>query len=172
MAKDKQDEVLNIADELDVTIGQAAPGHCYSSFKTYNHSIGLSCTFRQPNATHSHCQYLHGYSLKVEIEFQAAKLDDKNWVQDFGGLKSLKQWLEEHFDHKTLVAADDPKKVFFREMHNEGLIQLVIVPGVGIEAFARIIYEQAVIMFENSRVDVTRVRVWEHEGNSAQYGVI
>ena len=34
----------------------------YLSTKTYGHNIGLACVFRQPNADHSHCHLLHGYS--------------------------------------------------------------------------------------------------------------
>lgn len=173
MSKEAQDPVITIAlPPGAIPFNEAETGHVYSAIKTYNHSIGLSCVFRQPKATHSHCQYLHGYALKVEIEFQARILDDKNWVQDFGGLKPFKTWLENTFDHKCLVAADDPKISIFRELHIAGLIQLVIVPAVGIEAFARMIYEQAVFELERHPIDVTRVRVWEHDGNSAQYGVI
>jgi 6-pyruvoyltetrahydropterin/6-carboxytetrahydropterin synthase len=35
----------------------------YKSTKHYGHNIGLSAVFRQPNADHSHCRFLHGYSL-------------------------------------------------------------------------------------------------------------
>ena len=37
----------------------------YYSTKTYGHNIGLSAVFRQPNADHSHCHLLHGYSLAI-----------------------------------------------------------------------------------------------------------
>ena len=82
-----------------------APGMVFESEKTYTHSQGLSCAFRQWRAD-SHCKYIHGYALQVKITFRSATLDDRNWVQDFGGLTQLKTWLTEWFDHKMIVAEE------------------------------------------------------------------
>ena len=65
----------------------------YYSTKHYGHNIGLSAVFRQPNADHSHCHLLHGYSLAFTFTFGCNELDNKNWAVDFGGLKPLKAWL-------------------------------------------------------------------------------
>ena len=73
------------------------------STKHYGHNIGLSAVFRQPNADHSHCHLLHGYSLQFKFTFACDHLDNKNWAVDFGGLKQIKKWLEDHFDHKTAI---------------------------------------------------------------------
>ena len=73
------------------------------STKHYGHNIGLSAVFRQPNADHSHCHLLHGYSLAFTFTFGCDELDNKNWAVDFGGLKPLKKWLEDTFDHKQLL---------------------------------------------------------------------
>ena len=88
----------------------------YYSTKTYGHNIGLACVFRQPNADHSHCHLLHGYSLQFKFTFGCDKLDNKNWAVDFGGLKPLKKWLEDHFDHKTALDVNDPHLDKFREL--------------------------------------------------------
>ena len=69
----------------------------YYSTKTYGHEEGLSCMFRQPLATHSHCSLLHGYALSFSFKFGCNHLDDKNWVVDFGDLKDLKAWLKDSF---------------------------------------------------------------------------
>ena len=81
----------------------------YYSTKTYGHNIGLACVFRQPNADHSHCHLLHGYSLAFRFTFGCNDLDNKNWAVDFGGLKPLKAWLEDKFDHKLALDQNDPK---------------------------------------------------------------
>ena len=78
------------------------------STKHYGHNIGLSAVFRQPNADHSHCHFLHGYSLAFTFTFGCDKLDNKNWAVDFGGLKPLKAWLEDSFDHKLCLDVNDP----------------------------------------------------------------
>ena len=81
----------------------------YYSTKTYGHNIGLACVFRQPNADHSHCHLLHGYSLAFKFTFGCKELDNKNWAVDFGGLKPLKAWLEDKFDHKLALDKNDPQ---------------------------------------------------------------
>ena len=48
------------------------------STKTYGHNIGLSAVFRQPHADHSHCKFLHGYSLAFKFTFGCSDLDNKN----------------------------------------------------------------------------------------------
>ena len=47
----------------------------YTSTKTYGHNIGLSAVFRQPHADHSHCRFLHGYSLQFKFVFGCNELD-------------------------------------------------------------------------------------------------
>jgi 6-pyruvoyltetrahydropterin/6-carboxytetrahydropterin synthase len=150
------------------------------STKTYTHSVGLSCVFRQWRAK-SHCRFLHGYALEVKVVFGCTETDDNGWVQDFGGLKSLKKWLEETFDHKTLIARDDPALHLFRDMSMDfksgPLIQLVEVDRVGCESFARMIFDYVDNMMEAEdnlisggtvkRVFVQSVEVREHAGNSA-----
>ena len=143
----------------------------FLSTKTYNHNIGLSCAFRQWRAKHSHCKYLHGYALSVRLNFKG-KLNDRNWVYDFGDLKFVKEFLQNTFDHKTVVAEDDPELETFRELKEKGLIQLVVIPHVGCEKFAEYICKQLATTIEvntNERVKLMSVEVREHSGNSAIY---
>jgi len=79
----------------------------YRSIKSYDHNEGLSCCFRQWRAEHSHCQQVHGYALAFRFVFATDRLDENNWCLDFGGLKEVRAWLHEMFDHTVLVAADD-----------------------------------------------------------------
>ena len=143
----------------------------FISTKTYNHSIGLSCAFRQWRAKHSHCKYLHGYALSVRLNFKGT-LNDRNWVYDFGDLKFVKEFLQNTFDHKTVVAEDDPELETFKELEEKGLIQLVVIPHVGCEKFAEYICKQLATTIEvnsNERVKLMSVEVREHSGNSAIY---
>ena len=146
----------------------------YYSTKTYGHNIGLSAVFRQPNADHSHCHLLHGYSLGFKFTFACKELDNKNWAVDFGGLKPIKAWLEDHFDLKTAIDKADPHMDTFVELQKKGLIALRVFDGVGAEKFA----EHAFNFADNLiRLD-TKDRCWvhsvecsEHGANSAIYGV-
>ena len=145
----------------------------FKSKKTYTSSKGLSCCFRQYKAE-SHCKYLHGYSLGIAVEFKATKLDDKNWVVDFGGLKNLEKEFKQYFDHKTLVDKNDPQLEWFETGQDLGLLDLVILEdGVGCEMFAYKIYKITKEWLEKSkfqgRCDITKIEVKEHDSNSVIY---
>ena len=142
------------------------------STKHYGHNIGLSAVFRQPNADHSHCHLLHGYSLAFTFTFGCDKLDNKNWAVDFGGLKPLKAWLEDQFDHKLCLDVNDPHVDKFKELQDLDLAEIRFFDGVGAEKFAehafnfanKLIREQT-----DNRCYVVRVECAEHGANSAIY---
>ena len=129
-----------------------------------------SCAFRQWRAD-SHCKYIHGYRLIGKFWFECDRLDERNWVVDFGGLKELKQVLERQFDHTLCIAGDDPLLDHFKNLHTLGAADLrVMDKGVGIERTADWCYDVAdahVRGITNNRCWVSRVEVWEHDKNSA-----
>ena len=144
----------------------------YFSTKTYGHNIGLSAVFRQPNADHSHCSLLHGYSLGFKFTFGCDKLDDKNWAVDFGGLKPLKAWLQDSFDHKLALDKNDPHIEKFRELEKLDLVDIKIFDGVGAEKFAEHAFnfaDKLVREQTNNRCYVVEVECAEHGANSAIY---
>tara|TARA_B100000886_G_C20420162_1_gene491156 strand:+ start:1739 stop:2197 length:459 start_codon:yes stop_codon:yes gene_type:complete len=146
-------------------------GKFYST-KHYGHNIGLSTVFRQPNADHSHCHFLHGYSLAFTFTFGCDRLDNKNWAVDFGGLKPLKKWLEDSFDHKTVVDKNDPHMEEFKRLEEKGLAQLTIFDGVGAEKFAEHAFKFADNLIReatDNRCYVVKVECAEHGANSAIY---
>lgn len=142
----------------------------YRSTKTFGHEIGLSAAFRQWRAE-SHCRLIHGYALAVRLEFEAKELDIRNWVVDFGSLKSLKAMLEDTFDHKLLVAEDDPWKTELLRLQELGVAEVVMVPATGCEAFAEMIYECVEVWLRDNgyapRCRIAKVEVSEHGANSA-----
>ena len=141
----------------------------FYSGKTYTHATGHSCAFRQWRAD-SHCNLIHGYALQFEFEFGCDELDERNWAVDFGGLKELKTWLKEMFDHTYLVAEDDPEMETVLMLRDKGLIDLRIVKATGCERFAEMAFDKAdeiVKDISNHRCWVQRVTVREHEANSA-----
>ena len=144
----------------------------YRSTKTYGYNEGLSCCFRQWQATHSHCRLVHGYALSFRFVFAAEALDGCNWCFDFGGLKPIRSWLHEMFDHTMLVAEDDPNLGEFRRLEERGLVALRVLPAVGCEATARLVYDHvARFVAEETcdRVWLESVEVREHSGNAAIY---
>ena len=141
---------------------------------------GYSTCFRQWRAKGTHCQFLHGYAVSFRVWFEG-DLDHRNWVFDFGGMKratakingmSPKDYFAYLLDHTTIIAQDDPYLSQFKQMHEDGIIQLRILPATGCERFAEYLY--TVInnfLFEETegRVRAVKIEVYEHERNSASY---
>ena len=144
----------------------------YFSTKCYGHNIGLSAVFRQPNADHSHCHLLHGYSLAFTFTFGCDELDNKNWAVDFGGLKPLKAWLEDSFDHKVAVDKADPHMDTLKDLEAKGLAELRIFDGVGAEKFAEHAWRFADKLIReatDNRCYCVKAECAEHGANSAIY---
>ena len=140
-------------------------------FTSTKRFIGFPCTHRQWLAE-SHCKYIHGYSREFYFEFQCHELTKEGWVVDFGGLKLIKSWLDEMFDHTFLASEDDPHLELFKEMDSKGIIQLKTYSNIGMEGTALYVYENVNKMIQeqtNNRAWVKLVEVRENEKNSAIY---
>ena len=149
-------------------------------FKSTKLFDGFSCCFRQWKAETTHCKYLHGYGVSFRVTFDG-KLDHRNWVWDFGGMKraktkidgmSPKEWMDHMFDHTVLVAIDDPDLKIFQTMHDNNIIQLRVIEATGAEKFAEFIFRKLnnfVKTETNERVKVTQVEFMEHGKNTAIY---
>lgn len=151
-----------------------------SKFQSTKVFDGYSCVFRQWRAAGTHCRFMHGYGVSFKVWFEG-NLDARNWVWDFGGMKRAngtidgmnpKDWMDFMFDHTTIVATDDPYLPEFYKMHEQGIIQLRVLPAVGAEQFAKYIYEKVnefVQAETNGRVRVIKVEFMEHSKNTAIY---
>jgi 6-pyruvoyltetrahydropterin/6-carboxytetrahydropterin synthase len=110
--------------------------------------------------------------LSFSFKFGASELDDKNWVVDFGGLKDLKNWLEDNFDHKLAVDRADPMADALCDLEHKELAEIVLMDGVGCEKFAEHAFNFADNMIREKYGDrcwVESVEVREHGANSGIY---
>ena len=141
---------------------------------------GFSCCFRQWKATTTHCRFLHGYGVSFKVTFEG-KLDDRNWVWDFGGMKRAKTlidgmqpkaWMDHMFDHTVIIADDDPELNSFLLMDEAKVIQVRIVSATGAEKFAEFIFHTLNNFVKDEtheRVQVKSVEFMEHGKNTAIY---
>lgn len=121
------------------------------------------------------CKYVHGYGRYVKFTFACKNLDERQWVYDFGGCKDIKKWLEEQWDHRTLLASDDPLLQEFLHIGEIGGIDINVMDvnkgyGPGIEGSCKFVYDHVNEMIKEKtcgRVWVKSVEIWEHENNSA-----
>ena len=151
-----------------------------ATFKSTKLFDGYSTCFRQWRADGTHCKFLHGYAVSFRVWFEG-DLDHRNWVFDFGGMKrakakingmSPKAYFDYLLDHTTIIAQDDPYLEKFKQMYEDGIIQLRVLPATGCERFAEYLYKVInEFLFEEteSRVRAIKVEVYEHERNSASY---
>ena len=149
----------------------------YRSTKLFD---GFSCCFRQWKAEKTHCKFLHGYGISFRVTFEG-KLDHRNWVWDFGGMKRAetlidglqpKAWMDYMFDHTVIVAKDAPNLSTFQTMEIMGIIQLRIVEATGAEKFAEFIYNKLnefIHKETQGRVRIAQVEFMEHGKNTAIY---
>ena len=141
----------------------------FVSTKTYN-QIG-PVAYRQWRSD-SHCNLIHGYAMSFHLEFESDDLDARNWVVDFGSLKSLKASLEDWFDHTLLVAYDDPMRDELIRLGELGLAKIVEVEKTGCEGIADFLYEyiNTIWLVDNGysdRVWCSKVEVRETGSNMA-----
>lgn len=114
----------------------------YRYVMTKEYVDAFPCAYRQWRSG-TCCELNHGYSFSMKFYFGSDKLDVRNWTYgvEYGGLKELKKILEDQFDHTTLVAQDDPHMDLFLEMQKRGIAKLTILPRVGCEALADMLYK-------------------------------
>jgi 6-pyruvoyltetrahydropterin/6-carboxytetrahydropterin synthase len=124
-----------------------------------------------------HCSYVHGYGRIVEITFQSKELDCRGWVMDFGNLKEVKNWFDEEWDHRVLLAYNDPLLNEFKYLADLGGIDINILPkkyGPGIEQSCKYVFDETTPIIKrltSNRVWISKVKIFEHENNWAEYNV-
>lgn len=129
----------------------------YVSTKEYIDAFPVA--YRQWKAD-SHCNLIHGYALTIKFYFETDDLDARNWAMDYGGLRPLKDVLEEWFDHRLLVAIDDPYYQQLKALGDVGLAKITEVEKTGCEGLADYLYEYVNTIFLPSYGKVEAERLW------------
>jgi 6-pyruvoyltetrahydropterin/6-carboxytetrahydropterin synthase len=133
--------------------------------------------------TDTHCKFLHGYAVSFRVWFEG-ELDERNWVlglwrdeksqKYYRWYELLKYgWCISFRSHYNVVAEDDPYLPQFKQMNEDGVIQLRILDYIGCERFAEYLFNIINYLLTeetDGRVRATKVEVYEHERNSASYG--
>ena len=111
--------------------------------------------------------------MGFRFTFEAAELDERNWVYDFGGCKWIKEYLQRKFDHKLVVARDDPileDEVPVLVLSN--IADIRYMDNVGSEKFAESVFNHVAPKIKEEtkgRVSLFSVECFEHGANSASY---
>jgi 6-pyruvoyltetrahydropterin/6-carboxytetrahydropterin synthase len=124
-----------------------------------------------------HCAWIHGYGRTVQFTFGCNELDDKTWVVDFGGLKQVKQWIEEQWDHRLLLASNDPHLDKIMALQDYNIVNVNVMDvskghSPGIEGSCKFLYDNInpmILQMSDNRCWIESVEIWEHENNTAKY---
>lgn len=69
------------------------------------------------------CRHLHGHNYRVTFFVTAPDLDSIGRIIDFGAIKDrLCMWLEDNWDHKTLIWKDDNLLASLSELIPEDIV--------------------------------------------------
>lgn len=111
------------------------------------------------------CAHPHGHNGKIEIELQAAELDGRGMVYDFGDIKNVvQQWVDVELDHRMILRQDDPLTPILRQL---GEPVYVMKENPTAEAMARLVFEHA----RSKGLPIRRVTFWETSTSSASYSL-
>ena len=132
------------------------------------------CTGHRHWRAETHCARIHGYARTVELTLATLSLE-KGWVMDLGDLKFVREFLMEAWDHRLLVADDDPLLEDIKALEAKGVLSLNIMetskghsPSLEgscvylMDHLAPIIREKT-----QGRVELIKVEIWEKTDNRA-----
>lgn len=118
-----------------------------------------------------HCHLLHGHNWGISLTFGCHETDECGFVVDFGRLKFLKQWIDDHLDHACVIADDDEAGKKLVESA-PGLFKVYHLPNTSSEGLAEHIYtlfNKMVREDTDDRAFIVEVEIIEDGKNSAIY---
>ena len=130
---------------------------------------------REPNHS-GYGRYIHGHSLTFRFTFVASEdsIDPRS-------LKWIKEWLNQKFDHTTVLNADDPLRVYFESNSVDkpatsgslGVYDLRWVPDCSCPGLAAYVFTQInsrLIQKTDGRVKLASLTVTEDSTTYATVG--
>jgi len=119
-----------------------------------------------------HCAFVHGHNWGITIVFGCYEVDDNGFVVDFGKLKFLKGWIEEHLDHACVLNAEDPIIKQLPLVGGSSVWKTYLVPNCSCEGIAQHlfgVFNPMVINASNGRAFVVSIEVTEDAKNAATF---
>lgn len=115
------------------------------------------------------CRYIHGHNWTFKITFSALKLDKNGFIVDFGNLQYLDGWIKKNLDHACVLNQND---IIINQVNKLNLFKLFTVPNCSCEGLAQYlfnVFDKLIKRFENGRVEIFSIEVFENESNFAYY---
>lgn len=119
-----------------------------------------------------HCSKIHGHNWSVTIEFQASELDENGFVVDFGNLKYLKEFIDNHLDHACLLSKEDAQAKELAESPFKELFHICWVDNASCEGIAVYLFKEFSRLLEENegkRVSIRSIKLQEDDKNHVRY---
>jgi 6-pyruvoyltetrahydropterin/6-carboxytetrahydropterin synthase len=110
------------------------------------------CAAHQVRLSETRCEALHGHNYRVLVHAEAEKLDEVSYVLDFAALKKAAVEATARFDHQNLNEVEPFTKL-----------------NPTAEELARHLCEELAGRFDDGRVRIRKVEVFETDNNRAEY---
>lgn len=143
----------------------------YLSSKTFD-NLDLSTMWRRWTSVGDGLK-LRGAVLNFKLILEAAEegaledLDDEDFYASVAG------WLKMTFQNQVLVDNQDPDLQAFLDFHQKGVATVMVVPEVGLEAFAEMSFGSVEGLLEikgyDSEIRVHSVECWDQRSRTALY---
>lgn len=110
------------------------------------------------------CAHNHGHTWIAQVTVSAPQLKTSGMVADFAELKALGKWIDDHWDHGTVLWKEDPMVAYLQQ---EGHKLFVTEENPTSEHLASVLFEKATELFRNLGVRVEEVWVKETPNTQA-----
>ena len=110
------------------------------------------CAAHQVRLSETECEAMHGHNYRVLVHAEARELDRTSYVLDFALLKKAAVEISSRLDHQNI---------------NE--VEPFTVRNTTAEEIARWLCEELARRFDDGRVRISRVEVFETDNNRAEY---
>jgi len=119
----------------------------------------------------SPCKNLHGHSYKVFVKIESTELDKNGMVIDFTKLKPFQKFLDDYYDHATIIHKDDNKLIEF--VYNNNQKHLIYYYPTTAENMAQVLCEEIKNMVHETIKSITSItiKLYETEFNCASYTI-
>jgi 6-pyruvoyltetrahydropterin/6-carboxytetrahydropterin synthase len=111
------------------------------------------------------CNNNHGHSWEVKVYLSGYQLDDRDMLYDFKDLNKLKVWINDSFDHVTILWKEDPMIKFLNESNQK---VFVTEKNPTSEHLATNIFKKASEMFNTEDIWIDSVEINETCTSSAR----
>jgi|GEM_PF-49396 len=118
-----------------------------------------------------HCSRIHGHNWTIKLTFSCDSFDTCGFVVDFGKLKYIKAWIDEHLDHACVIAIEDPSREIIRKLE-PNLIKAYEVQNSSCEGLSQHLWEifsALLCKYEGSRAWISQFELFEDSRNATCY---